>query len=245
MNILIINAELIAMDAGKGADRGDVVIVVDVLRCTSTIVTALANGASDVIAVKSVSEALSLKSKKTESILAGERGGLPPKGFEFGNSPRDFLAKNINGRSIIITTSSGTQTINNVLKAKAVLLGSFLNLTAVANEGLDIANEESCGLTVAMSGKLGSFSLEDFLCSGAIMELWEKKSSEFSDSAYSSLLAYKSAKGNLLQHILKGNHAKELIDIGFLDDLIFCCEQDKYDTVPILKEKRIICLKRD
>ncbi|MCJ7631823.1 2-phosphosulfolactate phosphatase, partial [Candidatus Bathyarchaeota archaeon] len=234
-----VNAELMAKDAIRGGRRGDVVVLIDVLRCTSAIVTALANGATDVIAVKSVSRARSLKSRNPDSILAGERGGLPPRGFELGNSPLDFSAKKVRGKGIIITTSSGTQAIQNASEARVVLLGSFLNLTAVAKKAWEVADEKSCGLTVAMSGKLGSFSLEDFLCSGAIANLWENESAVFSDSAYASLLAYRSACSNLFESVLKGNHAQELVKIGLNKDVAFCCELDRYDTIPILKEGRI------
>ena len=231
-----------AKDAVRGGSRGDVVVVIDVLRCTSAIVTALANDATNVTAVESVSRARSLKSRNPDSILAGERGGLPPRGFELGNSPLDFSAKKVSGKGIIITTSSGTQAIQNASEARVVLLGSFLNLTAVAKKAWEAADEKSCGLTVAMSGKLGSFSLEDFLCSGAIANLWENESAAFSDSAYASLLAYRSARSDLFENVLKGNHAQELVRIGFNRDVAFCCERDRYDTVPILKEGKIVRL---
>jgi 2-phosphosulfolactate phosphatase len=238
----VVNVEFTAKDAHRGVERGDVMIVVDVLRCTSSIVTALANGASEVTAVRSVSEARALKSKNPSFVLAGERGGLPPKGFELGNSPIDFSARNVKGRSVIITTTSGTQAINNASKASVVLMGSFLNLTVVARKALQIAVEKGCGLTVAMSGRLGSFSLEDFLCAGGIMSLWEEKELEFSDSAYASLLGYRAASDNLLEQILKGSHARELVNLGLGEDVAFCCERDKYDVVPTLKHGRIVRL---
>ncbi len=240
-----VNAELVAKDAIRGGARGDIVIVIDVLRCTSTIVTALANGATDVIAVKSVSRACSLKSRNPDSILAGERGGLPPKGFDLGNSPFGFSANKVKGKRIFITTSSGTQTIHNVSDARFVLLGSFLNLTAVAKKAWELAEEKNCGLTIAMSGKRGSFSLEDFFCSGAIANLWENKSAVFSDSAYASLLAYRSACSDLFESVLKGKHAQELVKIGLNKDVAFCCELDRYDIIPILKKGKIIRLEKN
>ena len=240
-----VNVEFTAKDAVRGVERGDVIVVVDVLRCTSSIVTALANGATDVTAVRSVSEARALKSKNPSFILAGERGGLPPKGFELGNSPRDFLATNIKGRSVIITTTSGTQAINNASRAKMVLIGSFLNLTAVAKRAMKVAVEEGSGLTVAMSGKLGSFSLEDFLCAGGIVSLWEGEGLEFSDSAFAALLGYRAASDNLLKHVLEGSHARGLVDLGLGEDVSFCCERDKFDVFPVLRGGRIVRLETD
>jgi len=240
-----VNVEFTAKDARRGVERGDVIIVVDVLRCTSSIVTALANGATDVTAVRSISEARALKAKNPSFILAGERGGLPPNGFELGNSPREFSARNVKDRSVIITTTSGTQAISNASKAKVVLMGSFLNLTAVAEKAFQIATEKNYGLTVAMSGKLGSFSLEDFLCAGGIVSLWEGEELEFSDSAHASLLAYNTASDDLLKNVLRGNHARELVNLGLEQDVAFCCERDRYDIVPNLKDGRIVRLETD
>jgi len=240
-----VNVELIARDARRGVERGDVIIVVDVLRCTSSIVTALANGATDVTAVRSVTEARALKSKNPRFVLAGERGGLPPRGFELGNSPRDFSARNVKGRGVIITTTSGTQAINNASGAKVVLIGSFLNLTAVTKTALRTAVEKNSGLTVAMSGKRGSFSLEDFLCAGGIVSTWRDEELEFSDSADASLLAHRAASDNILENVLKGSHARELVDLRLKEDVVFCCERDRYDVVPILKNGRIVRLETD
>lgn len=237
-----VNVEISAKDAGRGAERGDVVVVVDVLRCTSSIITALANGATDITAVRSVSGARKLKLRNPESVLAGERGGVPPEGFELGNSPLDFSVKNVKGKSVIITTSSGTLAINNASKAKFVFLGAFLNVTSVAKKAWRIADEKNCGITVALSGKLGSFSLEDFLCAGAIMNVCGDNLPKFSDSAYASLLAYKIAKDSLLQYVLEGSHAQELVELGLKEDVVLCCDRDRYDLVPILKKGKIVRL---
>jgi 2-phosphosulfolactate phosphatase len=239
-----ISAEFVAKDASRGSARGDVVIVVDVLRCTSAIVTALANGALDVKAVKTVREARLLKSRNPNSILAGERDGFPPEGFDIGNSPREFTQDRVKDSRIIVTTTSGTQAINNASKARIVLLGSFLNVTATANSAWEIADKENLNLTIAMSGKQGSFSLEDMLCTGAIINRWDSNMVAYSDAAYAALLAYGNASSDLLRHILMGNHAQELVEAGFRDDVSFCVELDKWSIVPILREGSIRILER-
>jgi 2-phosphosulfolactate phosphatase len=240
-----ISAELVAKDARRGSARGDVVIVVDVLRCTSAIVTALANGAIDVRAVKTLSEARSLKSRNPTSILAGERHGFPPKGFDIGNSPREFTPDRVRDRRIIITTTSGTQAINNASRARIVLMGSFLNVTAAAEAAWKISEDENSNLTIAMSGKQGSFSLEDMLCAGAIINHWDSSIVEYSDVARAALLAYRNASTDLLRHVLVGNHAQELVNAGFKDDVLFCTELDKWSIVPVLKEGSIRILEEN
>lgn len=237
-----ISAELTAKDAHRGSARGDVVIVVDVLRCTSAIVTALANGALDVKAVKTLSEARLLKSRNPTSILAGERHGFPPKGFDIGNSPREFSADRVRGRRIIITTTSGTQAINNASGARIVLIGSFLNVTAAAETAWKISEDENSNLTIVMSGKQGRFSLEDMICAGAIINHWDSSMVEYSDATCAALLAYRNASADLLHHILMGNHAQELVKAGFKDDVLFCTELDKWSIVPVLREGSITIL---
>jgi len=241
MNMKLVSVELTAKDAHRGVERGDVIIVIDVLRCTSSIVTALVNGAASIIPVESVGQARAMKAKQSNYVLAGERGGLPPRGFNLGNSPRDFSTERIRGKDIIITTTSGTQAIKNVSWAKTVLIGSFLNLASVAAQASKIASGDGKSLTIALSGKKGTFSLEDFLCAGAIISRIQS-SPRLSDAASASLLAFKAADENLEEAVLMGNHARELVDLGLEEDVIICSQKDKYDVVPILSHGRIVRL---
>jgi 2-phosphosulfolactate phosphatase len=241
MSMKLISVELMAKDAFRGVERGDVIIVIDVLRCTSSIVTAMINGASSIIPVGSVGQARALKAKDRNYVLAGERGGLPPRGFDLGNSPRDFSTEKVRGKDIVITTTSGTQAIRNASEAKTVLIGSFLNLTSAAAQASKIALGNGRSLTIALSGKKGTFSLEDFLCAGAIISKIRSKS-RLSDAASASLLAFKAADENLAKNILMGNHARELVDLGMEEDVILCSQKDKYDVVPILRNGRIVRL---
>jgi 2-phosphosulfolactate phosphatase len=241
MSMNLISVELMAKDTFRGVERGDVIIVIDVLRCTSSIVTAMANGAASIIPVRSVGQARAMKAKDRNYVLAGERGGLPPRGFDLGNSPTDFSTEKIRGKDIIITTTSGTQAIMNAAEAKTVLIGSFLNLTGVAAEASKIAFGNGRSLTIALSGKKGTFSLEDFLCAGAIISTIRSRS-RLSDAASASLLAFKTADENLAENILGGNHARELVDLGLEEDVILCSQKDKYDVVPILSDGRIVRL---
>ncbi|MEM2921161.1 MAG: 2-phosphosulfolactate phosphatase, partial [Candidatus Bathyarchaeia archaeon] len=94
--------------------------------------------------------------------------------------------------------------------------------------------------TVALAGRLGEFSLEDFLCGGAMVEHLKEEADECSDSAYAAYLSYRACKNNLLQCVLKGKHARNLVDLGLLRDVEFCCMLDRYDTVPLLKEGWIV-----
>jgi len=234
--------ELVARDAGRAIKRGDVVVVVDVLRCTSSIITALANGARRVLPLRTVEEARRIHEDNPSYILAGERRGVKPEGFALGNSPLAFTEERVSGRDIILTTTSGTETLLRARGGRYVLVGALLNARFVAEIAFEIAEKEGCGISLVLSGKRGSFSLEDFLGAGAIIEGLPKGGIEYSDAAYASSLVFKKARGSLTTIIQRGNHAKALKSLGFEKDVVFCSQLNKYKIVPILKGGVIVPL---
>ena len=235
-----INLELVAADAAAAAQRQDIVIIVDVLRASSTIVTALARSAQAIMPLRSVDEARRMKRANPEYVLAGERRGLRPRGFELGNSPLEYTRDRVGNKRILLTTSSGTQALAAAKEAPITLVGSFLNLTAVSHKVKQLLKEEERGITIVLSGKLGEFSLEDFLCGGALVSRLSEERDRCSDPAYAAYLSYQTSERGLLSTILKGNHAKELVDIGLSEDIRFCCTLDKFHIVPILKSGWVV-----
>lgn len=236
------NLELLARDAVKGVERGDVLIVVDVLRCSSTIVTALANGALGLIPVATLKEALKHREKHPEYVLAGERNGLKPEGFDLGNSPLEFVPEKVAGKRVVVTTTSGTMALTRSKKAEHVLIGAFLNAQAVAEKSLEIAKKESIGISLILSGRKGNFSLEDFLCAGAIISNLGNKV-ELSDAAVASLLSFEKACDHLYENVLKGEHARYLVSIGFEGDVEFCCRINHNPSIiPIYKNEVVTLL---
>jgi len=223
----------------SASERQEVIVVIDVLRATSTIVTAIENGAKNVIPTTTIKEARSLWKKYPQSLLAGERRGFKPQGFHLGNSPREFRPEVVAGRDIILTTSSGTETIVAAKASAHVLIASFLNAEAAAETALKIAENERKGITLAPSGCKHHFSLEDFLCAGAITSELRKPNVELSDFAWGALLAFKGLKEPLNQAVWKSNHARELKDKGLGEDVEFCSQLNIFKTVPILKAGRI------
>jgi len=240
--LTLVNLEFVAKDAVKAVERGDVIIVVDVLRCTSTVITALANGAKGIIPVKTVREALAIHGENPESILAGEINGVRPIGFQLGNSPLEFCRRKVRGKKIIMTTTSGTKALTKSKEGKWVLVGAFLNIEAVADAALRIAEGEDRGMSIVLSGKRGRFSLEDYLCAGAIVERLSPKKIENSDASLASLLAFQQASDSLSNVISMGSHAKYLESIGLGVDVHFCCRQNRYSIVPYLEGDMIVPL---
>ncbi|MDW8049111.1 MAG: 2-phosphosulfolactate phosphatase [Nitrososphaerota archaeon] len=230
------NMEMTAKDGDMAVKRGDLIIVVDALRCTSSIVTALSNNAKAVIPTRSLKGALYLKRNNPEYLTAGERGGLKPRGFDFGNSPLEFTCDRVCGKTLIFSTTSGTLALTNVKDAPWILLGSFLNASAAASKSFQIAYSNGLNITILLSGSQGRFSLEDFLCGGAIVKRLSKMGVNLSDAAFAALLSFERAESNLLEHVMRGAHAKKLAGIGFKKDVEFSCQLDIFDTVPFYKE---------
>jgi len=224
----------------KVVQREDVIIVIDVLRCCSVIITALTNGAEGVIPTKTVREAWALHKKHPEFILAGERRGIKPRGFHLGNSPIEFSPERAKGKRIILTTTSGTKAIVSAKDAKHVFIGAFLNAGAVSNEASKIAEREEIGISLILAGASGRFSLEDFICAGAIAEGLPADKVECSDAVLGALLAFRQVRESLNIVVQLGRHAQYLKGLGFEEDVKFCSRLNVFEIVPLLKGETIV-----
>lgn len=240
-----VSLELSAKDAVKAVSRGDVLVAIDVLRCCSTIVTALANGAKEVIPTKTIKEAQALHKKHPEFLLAGERKGQKPKGFDLGNSPLEFSSNIVKEKHIILTTTSGTKAICLSKNARWVLIGAFFNAEAVAKTAFKIAEKEKIGISFVLSGTRGRFSLEDFMCAGAIVENLPADKIECSDAVLAVSLTFQQSCRQLIKIIQCGSHARYLKDIGYEEDVKFCCQLNAYPVVPVYKAESIVLLSLD
>jgi len=230
-----VDVEFRIRDAAKAAHRGDIIIVIDVLRCSSTIITALTNGALGIIPVKTVREAISLHKKNPDYILAGERGGIKLKNFDLGNSPLEFRREIVYGKHIILTTTSGTKAIAYSKGAKAILIGALINARSVAKKAIRIAKETGANLTILLSSMNGHFFLEDYICAGAIISEIPNKDMELSDHAIAAKITFSNIKERLLETILMGRYVQYLIDLGFKKDVIYCSQLNKFNMVPIYR----------
>jgi 2-phosphosulfolactate phosphatase len=238
-----ISLELKATDADKIADRGDVIIVIDVLRCGTSIVNALTNGVQSIVPTATLKEAYKLHSQHANFLLVGERRGLKPKGFDLGNSPLEFTSERVFGKNLIMTTTSGTMALVRSKRAEWVFVGAFLNSGSVAGKTIEVAEKQGKGVSLILSGEKGKFSLEDFTCAGAIVERFPRNKVSFSDGILASLLAFKQTENNLCKTIMEAEHAKHLIKMGFRNDIEFSCQLDILREVPIYRDGKITLLK--
>jgi 2-phosphosulfolactate phosphatase len=208
--------------------RSSACVVIDVIRATSALLVALANGARGVRPVAGIEEAFSLKEKNLAALLAGERGGVPLPGFDLGNSPREMTAERVDGRDLIMTTTNGTQALAACRGGRAVLTACFLNLDAVAAR----LRELGAPWMILCAGFEGGFGMDDAIVAGALAEALG------CDHALISL--YRAARPDLAR-TLRGCHAgQELVKAGLADDVPFCAELNRFALVPTLDAEGIL-----
>lgn len=209
------------------------VIVVDVLRATSSIVWAIRNGAERIIPVTDpgTAVAMQLRLGNAERVLAGERGGVRIPGFDIGNSPMDFTEDVVKNKLVIMSTTNGTEAICAVKSAKNVLIGSMLNRTAVAKRAVEIGRD----ILIICAGTEGQLSADDMCAAGGIVEAVTQFADEFSanDAALIAALLYAGwKKGEADLSVTM--HYSRLIRLGFARDAEFCFREDQTDVVPQL-----------
>jgi 2-phosphosulfolactate phosphatase len=217
-------------------------VVLDVLRATSTMLTALANGAQAIIPVETIEEALAVHAGHPEALLAGERNGLRIRAeqtggidFHLGNSPREFTPDRVRGKTIVSTTTNGTRALRACAKAKRALVAALLNLSATANW---IAARQPSALLLVCSGTLEQAAYEDTIAAGALADsLWPLYDQEaVADSAWMARRLYKVVKPNLPLALRNTRNGRRLLAHPELaPDIEFCAQIDLFDFVAALE----------
>ncbi len=217
--------------------RSKTVVVIDVLRACSTIQTALENGSSGIIPLAEKDDAGRFTRFLDPSgvLLCGEKKGEKVEGYQLGNSPLEFDRQTIENKTILFKTTNGTRAITRSSSAREILIGSFLNLTAVVDALLDRERNE---VLLICSGWNSRLSIEDLLCAGAIIyRLFDAKlPDDASDGVKVSFGLYEKFGDNVRGLIESSNHAVRLREIGFGEDVAYCSQIDLYSSVPGMKE---------
>ena len=218
---------------------GKTAIVLDIFRCTSSIVTALANGCKEVIPVSSPGEAyiIGAKYSRNSYLLAGETNGVKIPDFDLGNSPLEFKDNQVRGKKIILATTNGTTAIKLSKPAKHVLIGSFLNINAVCSYAL--TNHKD--VIIICAGNGGNIALEDVMAAGGYVTVLRKYCQDirFGELARTFYYLFNYFQDSL-DHILSTSRSGiNLQKLGYGQDLEFCLQKNKYNIVPILKQNSI------
>ncbi|HLZ69983.1 MAG TPA: 2-phosphosulfolactate phosphatase [Dehalococcoidia bacterium] len=221
-----------------------VCVVIDVLRATSTLATLIARGASEVAVVAEIEQAFALRAAVCElpRLLCGEVGGLPPQGFDHGNSPEEFARLELAGRRAVLFTSNGTKALVRVAAAPAVFAGSLLNVSAVLQAALAEARAGGLDLALVCSGtELGTaFSLEDTFCAGALIAAARESlpdAPRLDDAAQMALRLYDSFGRDAEAAFAAAEHGRALAALGLGADLRFCAEIDRYAVAPRVQRR--------
>ncbi len=213
--------------------RGRNVVIIDVLRASTTICTALRNGAREVIPTPDIENATKISANLSggSHLLGGERQGKKIDGFDLGNSPFEYTQEKVGGKTIVFTTTNGAAAIYKCRYASIALVGTFVNISSIVQTIIDIGGT----WTILCSGRQGEFSVEDATCAGMIITKVEAATEvETDDAGLTATILYKNFKRSILGMMRKSAHGKYLISIGFEEDLKFCAKIDSVPVIPIV-----------
>lgn len=222
--------------------EGKVCIVIDALRATSTLATMFARGLDAAFVAGSLAEARRQAAKRPGWLLCGEKRSLPPAGFDYGNSPKEFSKLDLRGTSAVFTTTNGTRALMRARACSAVFAGSMLNASAVARTAEREAGRRGQTLLIQCAGDLGgrAFDLEDAFCAGALVDLLTsgRKTLELNDEAETARRLYQSYGGSAIDAFRQAHHGAGLTRVGLGADVEFCTQRDLYRVVPALERTR-------
>ena len=221
------------------------VLVVDVLRASTTIAAALGNGARAVIPFESVDEAITRARslERSDVLLAGERKMAPINGFDLGNSPREFTADVVTGKTIVMTTTNGTAALAGTSGAHEVVVGAFANYSAVL-AWLRAAARAGKSLTVVCAGSYGRFALEDAICAGRYVRGIARRGiqAELGDAANIAAIVDRRMGRDLPSVLKDSEHGRALIEAGLGEDVNYCATIDTHAVVPVYRDRQVVRL---
>lgn len=220
--------------------KGCTVVMIDVLRSSSTILTALHHGARAVVPVADMAEAGKIAANLDQSsyLMGGERGGERIEGYHLGNSPLEYDEATVQDRTIIFNTTNGTRSIVGARAAEHLVVGSLMNASRV----VDFLREKDLDVVIICAGWRNRVSLEDTLCAGMILhKLWEgQEPGLVSDAAHIAFTQYAHDRDALGQSLRRCNHAQRLADKGFADDVDYCLQVDALPLLPYYQDSRLV-----
>ncbi|HXG01573.1 MAG TPA: 2-phosphosulfolactate phosphatase [Bacteroidota bacterium] len=215
--------------------RGRTVVVIDVLRASTSIAHALFNGAKEIIPVPTVEAAMKIVGNLAGDVtlLGGERNGKMIEGFHLGNSPAEYTTERVRGKSIVFTSTNGSVALAKARYAAETIVCGFVNISPVAA----YLGEMGTDLTILCAGHEGNFSIEDSVCAGMLLgKLVEEGRHDimYGDTGTASLILYKNRRRSLYKMVTASEHGQYLKSIGFGSDLKLCVDVDAIPILPVL-----------
>ncbi len=234
-----------ALVADDMSHRGSIAVVVDVLRASTSICTALHRGAREVIPALEIEDAMRIAGKldKEVRLLAGERNCVKPDGFDLGNSPLEYTNEILNGKALVFTSTNGAQAIARTRFAAHRLVGGFANLSVLIDYIVAHRNGEDGPRRIELvcAGTDGNFSFEDTFGVGAIAGELRKRLGDVAicDATRAALELYTLHKSRLTDFVMSTSHAQRLHDLGYGDDVAYCLTADTAPVVPIFENSTL------
>jgi len=219
------------------AIEDSIVVVIDILRATSSIVYGIENGATAIIPVAQVEDCLNYSNHGY--LLAAERNGEVVQGYDFGNSPFSYTKEKVGGKTVVLTTTNGTKALH-LARARAhqVVIGSFLNLKSLC-DWLKLQNKN---VLLLCAGWKDNFNLEDTLFAGAVVAELRKEFTHFDDSSVAAEDLFQLAKNDLRAYINKSSHSHRLAALNIEEDVKFCLQLNICTAIPVLQGETLIAL---
>ena len=215
------------------------VVIIDVLRATSTIATALSNGAKSIVPVESVAECIRI-GKQIEAITAGERDGQIAEGLQYGNSPFEYPATFIKGKTLVLTTTNGTRLLHMALEkgAKEIVTGSFANLSAVC----EYVKKKNIPVILACAAWKDKINLEDTTFAGAVIDAVKDHFTINCDSSKIASALYEEGKADIFGFMKEKNasHYQRLMGFGLQKDIEFCLTADTAEVLPLYSGGKLV-----
>lgn len=216
---------------------GKTAIVIDVLRATSTMITALASGCAGIVPVETVCQA---KEWQADGVyIGGERGGRKIPGFDYGNSPFEYMSPELRGKIVVMTTTNGTRAIQKAARASHVIAAALLNARAAAALSLAFRRD----IVIVCAGTKDRFALEDGLCAGLLIHELERLSGEplnLDDMGMAMRNAYLQVKERITEEIMASYNGRRLLRAGLKEEVIYCTQTNVVDVVPLLDGDMLI-----
>ena len=219
--------------------RDRTVIVVDTLRATSSVVTAMGNGCREVIPVADVNDAINVShTMGSHTLLGGERDSNRIAGFDLGNSPLEYTRDKVEGKAVVMTTTNGTEAMLRTRTCFKALIGAMINDHAVAKAAYELGRD----VTILCAGNNRKLSLEDILTAGSIISVMQELAKadgtelDMDDLGYLSVMFFQQNKDNLKNALVGCEHYKKLVKNGYDQDVEYCCKRNLLQIVPVFAD---------
>lgn len=219
------------------AIENSIVVVIDILRATSSITYGIDNGAETIIPVSNVEDCLAYADRGF--LLAAERNGEVVEGYDFGNSPFSYTKEKVAGKTVVLTTTNGTKAMHMAHeRAHQVVIGSFLNITALC----DWLKTQDKNVLLLCAGWKDNFNLEDTLFAGAVVNALRNDFKHSDDACVVAEDMYLMAKDDLRTYLHKSSHSHRLAALNIEEDVQFCLKLDVCKAIPVLEGERLVAL---